>query len=190
LSAGQNHARASEDGLPQHQVGFEQREQRGLDVPLEVVAKSLIGSLVQAEGEKMSSTDFPEPPEEFLKYPAGNLIALMTDGDAVAAALDDLTRSGFPRDKMFVLTGPAGAERLDVTGQHHGLRGRVYRTLGQVGDEHEELIRAADHLQAGGLAVRVPADKDDKAVAARILGEHGAVHIVYMGKATYETLEP
>ena len=40
----------------------------------------------------MSSTDFPEPPEEFLKYPAGNLIALMTDGDAVAAALDDLTR--------------------------------------------------------------------------------------------------
>lgn len=137
----------------------------------------------------MSSTDFPEPPEEFLKYPAGNLIALMTDGDAVAAALDDLTRSGFPRDKMYVLAGPAGAERLDVTGRHHGLRGRVYRSL-QVGDEHEELLRAADHLQAGGLAVRVPADKDEKAEAARILGEHGAVHIVYMGKATYETLGP
>ena len=89
----------------------------------------------------MSSTDFPEPPEEFLKYPAGNLIALMTDGDAL-------------------------------------------------GDEHEELLRAADHLQAGGLAVRVPADKDEKAEAARILGEHGAVHIVYMSKATYETLGP
>jgi hypothetical protein len=35
------------------------------------------------------SVDFPEPPEEFLKYPAGNMIALMTDGDAVAAALDN-----------------------------------------------------------------------------------------------------
>jgi hypothetical protein len=138
----------------------------------------------------MSGTEFPEPPEEFLKYPAGNVIALMTDGDAVAAALDDLTGAGFPRDKMYVLAGPAGAERLDVTGQHHGLRGRVYRTLGQVGDEHEELLRAGDHLEAGGLAVRVPADKDEKAVAARILGEHGAVHIVYMGKATYETLGP
>jgi hypothetical protein len=125
----------------------------------------------------MSNTEFPEPPEEFLRYPAGNVIALMTDGDAVAAALDDLTRAGFPRDKMYVLVGPAGAERLDVTGQHHGLRGRVYRTLRQVGDEHEELLRAANHLQAGGLAVRVPADKDEKAVAARILGEHGAAHI-------------
>jgi hypothetical protein len=137
----------------------------------------------------MSDTEFPEPPEEFLKYPAGNVIALMTDGDAVAGVLDDLTRAGFPRDKMYVLAGPAGAERLDVTGQHHGLRGRVYRTLSQVGDEHEELVRAGNHLQAGGLVVRVPADKDEKAVAARILGEHGAVHIVYMGKATYETLD-
>ena len=67
-------------------------------------------------------------------------------------------------------------------------RGRVYRTLGQVGDEHEELLRAAIHLQAGGLAGTCRRTK--KAVAARILGEHGAVHIVYMGKATYETLGP
>jgi hypothetical protein len=163
---------------------------RELDVPLEVVAESLIGITPAGGRGTMSNTDFPEPPEEFLQYPTGNLIALMTDGDAVAAALDDLSRSGFPRDKMYVLAGPAGAERLDVTGRHHGLRGRVYRSLGQAGDEHEELLRAADHLQAGGLAVRVPADKDDKAEAARILGEHGAVHIVYMGKATYETLGP
>ena len=138
----------------------------------------------------MTSAEFPEPPEEFLKYPAGNVIALMTDGDAVSAALDDLTSAGFARDKMYVLAGPAGAERLDVTGQHHGLLGRIYRIVGQVGDEREELLQAANHLQAGGLALRVPAAKDNKAIAARILREHGAVHIVYMGKATYETLGP
>jgi hypothetical protein len=89
----------------------------------------------------MSDTEFPEPPEEFLKDPAGNMVALMADGDEVASVLDDLTRAGFPRDKMYVLAGPPGAERLDVTGQHHGLRGRVYPTLSQVGDEHEELVR-------------------------------------------------
>jgi hypothetical protein len=38
----------------------------------------------------MTRAEFPEPPEEFLKYPAGNVIALMTDGDAVSAALEDL----------------------------------------------------------------------------------------------------
>jgi hypothetical protein len=102
---------------------------------------------------EMSNTEFPEPPEEFLKYPAGNVIALMTDGDAVAGVLDDLTRAGFPRDKMYVLAGPAGAERLDVTGQHHRLRGRVYRTLGQVGDEHEELLRAGN---LWGSRTRIP----------------------------------
>jgi hypothetical protein len=40
----------------------------------------------------MSNTEFPEPPEDFLKYPVGTVIALMTDGDSVAAALDDLRR--------------------------------------------------------------------------------------------------
>lgn len=138
----------------------------------------------------MSSNEFPEPPEGFRKYPAENVIALMTDGDAVSAALEDLTKAGFARDRMYVLAGPAGAERLDVTGQHHGLLGRVYRITGQIGESHEELIRTADHLRAGGLAMRVPATEGDKMVAARILGQHGAEHIVYMGKWTHETLTP
>jgi hypothetical protein len=48
------------------------------------------------------------------------------------------------------------------------------------------LLRQAREL---GVTAMAPADKEEKAVAARILGEHGAVHIVYMGKATYETLD-
>jgi|SRR5919106_2482828 hypothetical protein len=138
----------------------------------------------------MTGADLPEPPEGFLSYPEGNVIALMTDATSVSGALDDLTNAGFARDKMYVLVGPTGAERLDVTGQHHGLRERIYRIVGRFGDEHEELIRAADHLQAGGFALRIPATDDDKAVAAGILTKHGAAHIVFMGKATYETLGP
>ena len=63
-------------------------------------------------------------------------------------------------------------------------------SAGQIGESHEELIRTADHLRAGGLALRVPATEGDKMVAARILGQHGAEHIVYMGKWTHETLTP
>ena len=138
----------------------------------------------------MTSATFPEPPEGFLRYPAGTVIALMTDADAVSAAMDDLTAAGFPRDHMYVLVGPAGAERLDVTGRHHGLLGRIYRILGRLGDDHEELSRAVDHLRRGGLALRIPASGDETAVAARILREHGAQHAVYMGKRTFESLDP
>ena len=138
----------------------------------------------------MTPAEFPEPPEDFLSYPTGNVIALMNDADEVSAALDDLERAGFPRDETYVLVGPPGAERLDVTGEHHGLRGRVHRVLAQLGDEREELLQTADHLQAGGLAVRVPATNSDKAVAAGILEDHGAVHMFYAGKATWESLGP
>ena len=138
----------------------------------------------------MTSPEFPEPPEGFLRYPEESVFALMTDADAVSAAMDDLTGAGFPRDEMYVLVGPAGAERLDVTGQHHGLLGRIYRIVEQLGDEHEELSRAVEHLQGGGLALRFPASRDEKAVAARILREHGAQHMAYLGKATFESLDP
>lgn len=138
----------------------------------------------------MTSAEFPEPPEGLLLYPAGAVIALMTDADAVSSAMDDLTGAGFPRDEMYVLVGPAGAERLDVTGRHHGLLGRIYRILGHLGDDHEELSRAVNHLRGGGLALRFPASGDEKAVAARILREHGARHAVYMGKTTFESLDP
>lgn len=141
-------------------------------------------------GEKMTGAEFPEPPEEFLKYPEGTVIALMTDGEGVSAAMDDLTNAGFPRDEMYVLVGSSGAERLDVTGQHHGLRGRIYRFLGRIGDDREELLETASHLRAGGLALRVPVSEDAKAVAARILKEHGAVHMAFKGKWTYESLDP
>jgi hypothetical protein len=56
-----------------------------------------------AKGE-MTSTDVPESPlEEFMMYSAENVIALMSEGDTVAAALDELTRAGFPRHNMYVL---------------------------------------------------------------------------------------
>jgi hypothetical protein len=38
--------------------------------------------------------------------------------------------------------------------------------------------------------VRVRTTENDKSVAARILREHGAVHMLYMGKRTWEAIGP
>jgi hypothetical protein len=134
--------------------------------------------------------DLPEPPEGFVKYPTNTVAALMNDLDEVSAAIEDLVDAGFDRERMFALLGPEGAEQLDVDGRHHGLRGRLYRFVERIGDERDELLRADDHLRAGGLLLVVPADDEQKATAARIVIAHGAQRVVHFGAGTFEALGP
>ena len=89
-----------------------------------------------------------------------------------------------------MLCGPKGAERLDVSGRDHGLRGRTYRIMEWMGDEREVLLRSGEHLAAGGLVVTVPTDEDTKPTAARILADHGGHEIAHFGKGHWEPLGP
>ena len=131
---------------------------------------------------------FPDPPEGLITYPTNRVRALMDDPDQVVAAVEDLVQAGFERNDIFVLAGPQGAERLDVTGRHHGLRGRIYRFIEHLGDEYEQLVVAAEHMKAGGLLVMVPADDDNKDAAARILKARGGERLIHFGKGHWEPL--
>jgi precorrin-6B methylase 2 len=129
---------------------------------------------------------FPEPPEGLVTAPENRVVANMDSPQAVAEAIDDLAEAGFERDEIFVLCGAKGAERLDVSGRDHGLKGRIYRIIERIGDERELLLRLEEHLTAGGLMVSVPATEDAKATAARILGEHGGHEMAHFGKGHWE----
>jgi hypothetical protein len=131
---------------------------------------------------------FPQPPEGLMKVPQNRVFARMDDPWGVTAAMEDLGRSGFDRDKVWVLSGPEGADRLDVSGRHHGLKGRLYRMMERLGDEWELLVGTVDHLAAGGLIITVPADEDAMAGAARILHRHGGHDMVHFGKWHWERL--
>jgi len=131
---------------------------------------------------------FPEPPEGLLTTPENRVIALLDGPDEAEAAIGELTAEGFERDQISVLCGPKGAERLDVSGRHHGLRGRIYRLVERIGDQRELLVRAGDHLAAGGLLLTVPADDSQKAAAARILGSHGGHDMAHFGRGHWEPL--
>lgn len=133
---------------------------------------------------------FPEPPDGLLTAPENRVLAHMDAPDDVAAAIEDLADAGVHSDEVYVLCGPKGAERLDVTGAQHGLRGRTYRVMEWMGDERDVLQRSGDHLGAGGLVVTVPADDAGKATAARILAAHGAHDIAHFGKGHWERLGP
>jgi hypothetical protein len=131
---------------------------------------------------------FPEPPDGLLTAPENRVLAHLDTPDALNAAVEDLVQAGFVQDEIFVLCGPKGAQRLDVSGREHGLRGRVYRVMEWMGDEREVLLRSGRHLEAGGLVVTVPTDGSDKGTAGRILAEHGGHDIAHFGKGHWEPL--
>jgi hypothetical protein len=131
---------------------------------------------------------FPEPPEGLVKPEEDSVVAFLDGPDQAEAAIEQLVEDGFDGDRIYVLCGPKGAQRLDVSGAHHGLRGRVYRLLEWMSDEKGVLFRARDHLEAGGLVLSVPADEKRKADAARVLGAHGAHGMAHFGRDHWEPL--
>lgn len=131
---------------------------------------------------------FPEPPEGLVRPQDDSVVAFLDGPDEVEAAMEELTEQGFDRERIWVLCGPKGAERLDVSGHHHGLRGRVYRLIEWMSDEKGILFRARDHLAAGGLILSVAADEDQKPSAARILGAHGGHGMAHFGRDHWEPL--
>ena len=141
-------------------------------------------------GQSGEQSIFLEPPDGLLTAPENRVLALLDTRENAAAAIDELASNGFGRDEIFVLCGPKGAERLDVSGRDHGLRGRTYRIMEWMGDEREVLLRSGEHLAAGGLVITVPTDEGTKPTAARILADHGGHQIAHFGKGHWEPLGP
>ena len=133
---------------------------------------------------------FSEPPDGLLTAPENRVLAFMDTTADVAAAIDHLVVKGFPPERIFVLCGPKGAERLDASGNRHGLRGRIYRIMEWMGDERDVLLGMEKHLSGGGLIVTVPADDASKAAAARALAAHGGHEMAHFGKRHWERLGP
>ena len=138
--------------------------------------------------ENDEGRNFPEPPDGLVKPQDDSVVAFLDDPDQLEAAVTELVEQGFERDRIWVLAGTKGVERLDVDGRHHGLRGRVYRLVEWMGDEKGILFRARDHLASGGLLLSVPANEDEKASAARVLGAHGAHGMAHFGRDHWEPL--
>jgi hypothetical protein len=138
--------------------------------------------------ENDEGRNFPEPPEGLVKPQDDSVVAFLDDPDQLEAAVAELVEQGFERDRIWVLGGTEGVERLDGDGRHHGLRGRVYRLVEWMGDEKGILFRARDHLASGGLLLSVPANEDEKASAARVLGAHGAHGMAHFGRDHWEPL--
>jgi hypothetical protein len=132
--------------------------------------------------------DFPPPPDDLLTYKDDRVISMLDDPRSVQGAIDELVRAGFPAEDIYVLSGPEGAARLDLSGEHHGLRGRIYRFIERLGDERQWLEHQGALMKRGWFGISLPADDESKASAAEILARHGGRQTAYFAKAHWETL--
>ncbi|MGH2721041.1 MAG: hypothetical protein ACRDJO_05500 [Actinomycetota bacterium] len=133
---------------------------------------------------------FRELPDDLLTLRPNTLIAALDDVEDVKAAIEELVAAGFPKEEIYVLGGKEGAEKLDPTGEHHGLRGRLVRLLERFGEETLLLEQHAEHLERGGLTVVVPADDEQVSRAAAVAGRHGAHDMFHLGEGHWEPVGP
>jgi hypothetical protein len=124
-----------------------------------------------------------------LSEPRHRLMARFPGLDRVAPAFAALHKAGLETDQAYVVSGDEGIRRLDPTGEHHGLKGRLVRAV-QFMASYGELIREdAEFLGAGGVIVTIPAeDPADRERIEDVFRAHEASRMVYFGGATYEDL--
>ena len=138
----------------------------------------------------MSNSDaefFAPPLPDLLRTPSHRVIGVLAGPDEATASLVELGESGFAREEIHAICGEEGVRRLDPSGKHHGLRGRLIRAVENVADD--TLFDYADDLAAGAVIVSVPAfDDGTQSRAAHILRDHGAKKMRYFGTATITEL--
>ena len=134
-------------------------------------------------------TEFFAPPgPDLLRMPSHRVIGVLPGPDEATASVAELSDAGFAREEIHAICGEEGIRRLDPSGSHHGLRGRLVRAADYVTSD-DTLSDYADDLTAGAVIVSVPAaDDETQARAADILREHGAMRMRSYGGATMTEL--
>jgi hypothetical protein len=134
-----------------------------------------------------------DPPESDLPpYPHELVVGMFDDDQAMRRAVEALRRSGFEPDDFDVLHGAEDARRLDVTGEAHGLAGRVIRALQWLSSpDFDHVARHAEKLHAGGfvVGVEVGEDEDAKRRAADALRGAGSEFVNYYADHYIESLD-
>lgn len=137
----------------------------------------------------MNYTDLNES-DNFLLYPTNKVLAIVNTPAQLQSAIRELNQIGFGEDKLDVLCGQKGADRLDVTGEHHGLLARLYQFIEKFGDMESENLRDYEQELRGGhflLAVNVP-DEEKRTHVVQIIESHGGHRINFYGRWTVQGL--
>jgi len=127
--------------------------------------------------------------DRFYRYPKNRVVAIIADDAQLSAALRELERAGVSMPDVNVLSGAAGARRLDRAGTRHGWRARLLRRFQRGAYDVDSLRIHEQALQAGQHVVYVPVRHEAEArrVADALRGA-GGHYLLHFGAWTISQL--
>jgi hypothetical protein len=137
------------------------------------------------------ASDHPDD-SDFIFYPTNKVVGFIDDPGDAKAALDDLMAAGFTADQIEVLTGEAGAHRIDAKGEQHGLVARIVRNIQRAGTwEPVHVKRHEQEMLEGHFGFGVTAKALEQREQVReILKSHNGHFIYFYGEWAIEELAP
>lgn len=134
--------------------------------------------------------DQPEP-RRFISYPSRQVLAVIDDDAAAAAAVEALRAAGVAPADVVVLRGPDGAARLDGAGTEHGWSARLRRLFAfTLMDQLPDFVLYERAVRDGRTVVAVrAADETRKRAVHAVLRAHGAHFTNYYGRLATEELD-
>lgn len=127
---------------------------------------------------------------EYLSSPRNRIVAVIdsqADTDAAVAALRG--EGKITEGDVVVFQGRRAAEKIDVSGEEHGIVGQVNRTLQNYGDEKDYFYQKVAELEQGHNVVSVAAgDESQRETIKRILKAHNAHAMLYHGDWVVEVI--
>lgn len=132
-----------------------------------------------------------EPDEARPQYPENRMLAIIGSRDQLHAAIQALTSGGFLGSEIEVLHGAAAAKTLQEETGRGGFANLVMRFVQAIGlpnDEAALKAHYADALDDGRFVISLAVSSEErKAVAAKLLRDHGGADVRYFSRFTITT---
>lgn len=141
------------------------------------------------EGPTVRAAETSEP---IVRYPENHVLAIVDTESQLESAVHALESSGFLDAEVSVACGRSAADLLNANTGRRGLTNLVIRVASRLGLQNEESETKDQYeaaLRDGQFVVAVLAPTDErKALAAELLGSHGARFINFLGRFSIERL--
>lgn len=149
--------------------------------------------MTEPRGDRPPASDSDARPANEVRYPTNHVLAIVGTPEQLASIVDALTGNGFLESEVGVGCGREAAERLRVATGRTGLAGLAIRLAERLGVANDEMMvkeRYEQALRDGQYVVSVHTPTDErKQLAARILEEHGASFVNFLGRFSIETMD-